>query len=74
MPKIVLDSKEALFLGADHLKSLGYECEVGAKHINVTINNDWTNEQMEALEHKLSDMSACDVWVMQKNIIIDGVE
>lgn len=66
MSTIVFDSKEALFKGHKILSDLGYSVEVGAKHLNVTIDNDWTNAQIDELEGKLQDMTACQVWVMKK--------
>lgn len=66
MSAIIFDTKEALFEGQKILAGLGYSVEVGAKHLNVTIDNDWTNEQINELEQKLQDLTACQVWVMQK--------
>lgn len=66
MSTIIFDTKEALFKGHRILTDLGYSVEVGAKHLNVTIDNDWTNEQVNELEQKLQDITACQVWVMQK--------
>lgn len=66
MSAIIFDTKEALFEGQKILAGFGYSVEVGAKHLNVTIDNDWTNEQINELEQKLQDLTACKVWVMQK--------
>lgn len=66
MSTIIFDTKEALFKGHRILTDLGYSVEVGAKHLNVTINNEWTNEQASELEQKLQALTACQVWVMQK--------
>lgn len=66
MSAVIFDNKEALFKGHRILLDLGYSVEVGAKHLNVTIDNDWTNEQINELEQKLQDLTACQVWVMQK--------
>lgn len=66
MSAVIFDNKEALFKGHRILSDLGYSVEVGAKHLNVTINNEWTNEQASELEQKLQALTACQVWVMQK--------
>lgn len=66
MSAVIFDNKEALFKGHRILSDLGYSVEVGAKHLNVTINNEWTNEQASELEQKLRALTACQVWVMQK--------
>lgn len=66
MSAVIFDNKEALFKGQKILADLGYSVEVGAKHLNVTIDNEWTNEQAERLQRKLQDLTACQVWVMKK--------
>ena len=66
MSAIIFDTKEALFEGQKILADLGYSVEVGAKHLNVTIDSNYSTEQASELEQKLQDLTACKVWVMQK--------
>ena len=66
MSAVIFDNKEALFKGQKILASLGYSVEVGAKHLNVTIDSNYSTEQASELEQKLQDLTACQVWVMQK--------
>lgn len=66
MSAIIFDTKEALFEGQKILADLGYSVEVGAKHLNVTIDSNYSTEQVNELEQKLQDLTACQVWVMQK--------
>ena len=66
MSTIIFDTKEALFKGQKILADLGYSIEVGAKHLNVTIDSNYSTEQVSELEQKLQDLTACKVWVMQK--------
>lgn len=60
--------------GKKYLESLGYNVEMGARHLNVTINEETTNDEMEVLEKELTQKSGVECWVMQENIIIVGVE
>lgn len=66
MSAVIFDTKEALFEGQKILADLGYSVEVGAKHLNVTIDSNYSTEQVNELEQKLQDLTACQVWVMQK--------
>ncbi len=66
MSAVIFDTKEALFTGHKILTDLGYSVEVGAKHLNVTIDSNYSTEQASELEQKLQDLTACQVWVMQK--------
>ena len=66
MSAVIFDNKEALFKGQKILASLGYSVEVGAKHLNVTIDSNYSTEQASELEQKLQAIAACQVWVMQK--------
>ena len=66
MSAVIFDNKEALFKGQKILADLGYSVEVGAKHLNVTIDSNYSTEQASELEQKLQDLTACQVWVMQK--------
>lgn len=66
MSAVIFDTKEALFKGQKILADLGYSVEVGAKHLNVTIDSNYPTEQVNELEQKLQDLTACQVWVMQK--------
>jgi len=66
MSAVIFDTKEALFKGQKILADLGYSVEVGAKHLNVTIDSNYSTEQASELEQKLQDLTACQVWVMQK--------
>lgn len=56
------------------LEAAGYNVELGARHLNVTINDETTDEEMGVLEKELTAKSGVEVWVMQENIIIVGVE
>jgi len=60
--------------GKKYLESLGYNVEMCARHLNVTINDETTNDEMEVLEKELTAKSGVECWVMQENIIIVGVE
>jgi len=60
--------------GKKILESSGYKVEMCARHLNVTINDETTNDEMEALEKELTQKSGVECWVMQENIIIVGVE
>lgn len=71
---MVNHSNEQLEQGKKILESSGYNVEMCARHLNVTINDDSNWEKMEELEKELSAKSGVDVWVMQENIIIVGVE
>lgn len=66
MSAVIFDNKEALFKGQKILADLGYSVEVGAKHLNVTIDSNYSTEQASELEQKLQALTACHVWVMQK--------
>ena len=66
MSAVIFDTKEALFTGHKILTDLGYSVEVGAKHLNVTIDSNYSTEQASELEQKLQALTACKVWVMQK--------
>ena len=66
MSAVIFDNKEALFKGQKILADLGYSVEVGARHLNVTIDSNYSTEQASELEQKLQDLTACQVWVMQK--------
>lgn len=66
MSAVIFDNKEALFKGQKILADLGYSVEVGVKHLNVTIDSNYSTEQASELEQKLQDLTACQVWVMQK--------
>lgn len=66
MSAVIFDTKEALFTGHKILTDLGYSVEVGAKHLNVTIDSNYSTEQASELEQKLQALTACQVWVMQK--------
>ena len=68
---MVNHSNEQLEKGKTYLESLGYSVEMGARHLNVTINDDTTNDEMEVLEKELTQKSGVECWVMQENIIID---
>lgn len=44
MSAVIFDNKEALFKGHRILTDLGYSVEVGAKHLNVTIDSNYSTE------------------------------
>lgn len=46
MSAVIFDNKEALFKGQKILADLGYSVEVGAKHLNVTIDSNYSTEQV----------------------------
>lgn len=56
------------------LEDLNYKVELGARHLNVILNNEMTNDQMEELEKELSVKAGVEVWVMQECIMIVDVE
>lgn len=56
------------------LEDLNYKVELGARHLNVILNNEMTNDQMEELEKELSMKAGVEVWVMQECIMIVDVE
>lgn len=56
------------------LEDLNYKVELGARHLNVILNNEMTNDQMEELEKELSVKAGVEVWLMQECIIIVDVE
>ncbi len=60
--------------GKKILENLNYKVELGARHLNVILNNEMTNDQMEELEKELSEKSGVEVWAMQECIMIVDVE
>lgn len=60
--------------GKQILENLNYKVELGARHLNVILNNQMTNDQMEELEKELSVKAGVEVWLMQECIIIVDVE
>lgn len=60
--------------GKKILENLNYKVELGARHLNVILNNEMTNDQMEELEKELSMKAGVEVWVMQECIMIVDVE
>lgn len=60
--------------GKQILENLNYKVELGARHLNVILNNEMTNDQMEELEKELSMKAGVEVWLMQENIVIVDVE
>lgn len=60
--------------GKKILENLNYKVELGARHLNVILNNEMTNDQMEVLEKELSVKAGVEVWAMQECIMIVDVE
>lgn len=71
---MVNHSNEQLEQGKKILESSGYKVEMCARHLNVILDDDTTTDQMEALEKELTQKSGVEVWTMQEQIMIVGVE
>lgn len=54
------------------IEALGYNVEMGANHLNVTIStpNDLDEDDIENLEASLKKEFEVDVWVMEEAIIL----